>query len=464
MANVEKLSLADNIAKVRVVVSPDEVNKQYKKIFRELRKNINIPGFRKGKIPPNIIRQRIGNEQITGAVADELKNFVLEQALDELGMTPRHGDTVWHEEAEPVENEAAEFEVSIPVLPEVELPDYRSFELSVPYLDVTDEMRDTFRRRLLRRYTKLEDKDGPAAEADAAQVSFTSVDTESEEDSPLAASELEYYIGDEGNFPGWDEQITGMSAGETREFDFTVPEDFSDPRVAGNPHKVSLTVNKVMTRDEPELNEEFVKETLQMESMEQFEEFLDETLSRERDQQYLQMKSETALNSVLDKLEVEISEDMITDELDGLVKDYDRQLRQSGSSLDEYLKDSGKTLPEYRESLKPAAIRKIKTFLTVKAISEQEGIQAQSEDFQRYAMYLMQYEGVPPDQIRELMKNHDFMREATYQILREKVLLHLAEAVPFESKESDDEASETKGSDGGSGELEADEIGGSSSK
>ena len=136
-------------------------------------------------------------------------------------------------------------------------------------------------------------------------------------------------------------------------------------------------------------------------------------LHMERDQQVQQMKSELVMQKLCAELEAEISADMIAGELDGLVKEYDAQLRQHGSSLDQYVKDKGQTLAEYRETLTETAVQKIKVFLAVKTIAETEEMNATGEDFQRYAYYLMQREGVPAERLKELINNPEFMREAT---------------------------------------------------
>ena len=143
------------------------------------------------------------------------------------------------------------------------------------------------------------------------------------------------------------------------------------------------------------------------------------------------MKSEMALRRITAEMQVEISEDMVEDELDGLVKDYDTRLRQQGGSLDQFLKEKGQELKEYRQELRSAAVQKIKVFLAIKTIAEAEDLNATADDFRRYALYLIQYEGIPPEKLKELMDEPEFVREATFQILREKVLAHIVESVRF---------------------------------
>jgi trigger factor len=431
MATAELLSRQDNIARIKATIGATEVDDHFKHVYREFAKGIDIPGFRKGKVPENVIRQRVGMESITSACADALKRFAISQAVEELKLTPRYGTTRWASEPDPEPGQSIEYEFSLPVLPEVTLPDYRAFELSVPVLAVSDEMKATYRRRLVDRFTEYPEKEGAAEKDDGLLVAFTSASADSDEPLPLAADNLMYTVGDEGNFPGWDEHLAGSKAGDEHNFDFTVPEDFSDPRVAGQPVKINLSVESVHEVKPPTLDDAFVKEHLRLDSADKLDEFIDEALDRERDQQVHQMKSDMGLRRLTAELQAEVSDDMVEDELDGLVKDYDTRLRQQGGSLDEFLKGKGQELKEYRQELRNAAVQKIKVFLAIKTIAEAEDLNATADDFRRYALYLIQYEGIPPEKLKELMDEPEFMREATFQILREKVLVHIVESVQF---------------------------------
>lgn len=437
MATAELISREDNIARLRVTFGPEEVDRCFSAVYRELGKSIKIDGFRKGKIPPAVIKQRVGAAAIAEAAGDDLKREAVGVALEELKLSAR-GDVRWQSDPDPTEGQASTYEFSLPVLPEVTLPDYRAYELTVPVLSITDETKDRFRQRMIERFTKYPEKEGAATGGDAVVLSFTSTDPQSGEATPLGANDLSLIIGAEGNFPGWDEQLSGLAAGGEREFDFTVPPDFSDPRVAGKPVRVSLSVKSVHDVEPPTLDEAFIKEHLHLDSQEEFDQYIETTLVRERDQHVQQMKSELVLQKLTAELDAQLSEDMINDELDGLVKDYDQQLRRNDSSLEQFLKEQQRTLKEYRDSLREGAIQKIRVFLTVKAIAEAEQLRTSQEDFQRYAMYLMQYEGVPAEQMKELLRNEGFLREATYQILREKVLAHLAGSAKFNEEEAVD--------------------------
>lgn len=436
MPTAKLVSRDKNIARVKVSISAKEVGQQYKLLYREYSRGTSIPGFRKGKIPANVIRQRIGVEALNDAATDILKDYAVREALHQLGLESRAGNTDWHTLPEPVEGQPAEIEVSIPVLPEVKLPDYSAFELTVPSLPVSEMMKERYKSRLIERFTNYPDKEGAVETGDAVKFMFKTRYKDSGEAAPFEHDEMLLVIGLEGNLPGWDEQFIGQERDTKVEFDNTLPENFADPRVAGKELAVLATITSVHTVEEPKLDETFVKEHFRLDSLEEFETFIQTNLEHERDQQVLQLKQELAAQKLLDELEVEISDDMLALELDGLVKDNNDRMHRYGTNLEAYLKDKGQSLPEYRETLKEPSIRKIKMFLAIRAIAKEQSLNATAEDFQRYALMMMQQEGIQPEQFKELLGHEEFVNEATFQIVREKVMRHLALSAKFTEEEA----------------------------
>ena len=439
MANTELVSREANIAKLKVEVSAEEVGKIYQQLYRQLAKEVNLPGFRKGKVPPNVLRRQLGQETVDEAAADNLKDYAIDQALTEHNLSPR-GNPQWHSDPDPEEGASITYELSIPVLPVVTLPDFASFEITVPKLEVTEDMKARFKERLAERYTEYPAKEGAAGGGDALTLAIKSQYADSGEDAPFAIERMMYVMGQEGNLPGWDEKLTKQSAGTDLTFDYEMPKDFADQRIAGKTLKIELKVLEVNAIERPDVDEGFVKSHFNMDTMEDFEKFVDDSLNRERDQQAVQVRIDLAMQKLLAGLEAEITEDMITDEIDGLVKENDHNLHQYNSSLEEYLKQKGQSLGEYRDSLREPAINKIKHYLAIRTLSEQENIQASNEDYQRYAMLLIQREGIPADKVGELFRNRDFFNEATYQIIKEKAhaLVGLRVKVISEGNDPDD--------------------------
>ncbi len=443
MSTAELVSREQNIARIKVSISAKEIDQQYKYLYREYSQGANIAGFRKGKIPANVIRQRIGTDALNEAAVDIVKDFAIREALKELKLESRAGHKDWHTLPEPEEGKPCDVEISIPVLPEINLPDYSSYDLTVPSLPVSAEMKNRYRARLKERFTEFPDKEGVPETGDAVKFKFKTKFKDSGEPAPFEHEEMLLVIGMEGNLPGWDEQFEGKEAGTEVQFDNTVPDNFADPRVSGKELEVAATINSIHTVVAPEIDEAFVKEHLRLDSLEEFEDFIQSNLEHERDQQLVHLKQELVSQKMIEELDVEISEDMITTELDGLVKDNNERMRSHGSSLEEYLKEKGQSLQEYRETLKEPSLRKIKMFLAIRTIANEQSLQATAEDFQRYALMMMQQEGIAPEQFKELLQHEEFVNEASYQIIREKVMHHLANSAKFNVDDTD-ESGETE--------------------
>lgn len=437
MPTVELISRQENVAQVRVQLEAADVDRTFKAVYRQLAKELKVPGFRPGKVPPNVIRQRIGIDTLRGEVDDRLRQFAVNHALQELELTPRGGQPRFEGDLQPQEGEGVAYEFSIDVLPEVKLPDYSDWTIEVPRVELNDELKQRYEQRMIDRFTQTEPKDGPAEEGDLLTIGIHSKFAETGEEAPFGGHDIGFVLGREGNLPGLDEELANAKAGDEKDIEYKMPDDFADKRVAGKALNLLIHIDKVETITAPALDEEFLKDKLGMENRAQFDEYMEASLQREIETQLLQTKKEAAMDRIVREMEADISEDMVKDEIDGMLQENDRTLRRHGGSLDKYLAETGKTIGEYREGLQQPALNRIRFFLGAKAIADREGFEASREDFGRYAYFLMQREGIGPEQMQELMKHREFFNEASYQIVLEKVLNHLVDKVQFKVRGED---------------------------
>ncbi|MCB1220043.1 MAG: trigger factor [Planctomycetales bacterium] len=441
MSDATLISRENNIAHIQVLISAEDVGRHYRSFYKDMAKRFNIPGFRKGKVPSNVLRQKIGKETVDENVGSMLKDFAIQVGLRKLNLIPRAGTPQWHSEPEINEDIELNYEVSLPVLPEVKLPDFSKFEITVPKLNVNDAMKDRYRERLAERFTEWEEAEKVSEIGGGILFHFTSTNAETGDETPFKHNEMRYVIGREGNLPGWDTELTGLKAGEEKTFEYDMPENFADLRVAGKKLNIKVNVDKVFDLNEPEFTEEFVTEKLRMESLEKFNEFVTESLNQETEIQFEQNKQDLVMQKVLAEMETDISDDMINDEIDGLMQENEQTLRRYGSSLDEYLKEKGQDLKEFRESLADTAERKIKLFLAVREVAAQNNIQVTNQDMQNFALRLMREQGLEVEQIQQLLNNRDWVNQAHYQITSEKAVRFMADQVVVDVDEKEyDEA------------------------
>ena len=442
MSDATLISRENNIAHFQVSLSAEDVSRHYRSFYKDMASRFNVPGFRKGKVPANVIRQRLGEEAINDNMAEALKDFAINTGLQKLKLIPRNGAPQWHTEPEPADNTELSYEVSLPVLPEVKLPDFSKFNITVPILNVNQAMKDRYKERLAERFTEWEEVERATEFGDGIKLEFSSTYVDSGESTPFRHSEMRYVIGHEGNLPGWDTEFTGVKAGDEKDFEYDLPENFADQRVAGKKVSINAKIGTVFNLIKPEFTEEFVKDKLRMDSLDKFEEFVDQSLAQETRIQFENNKQELVLQKVIAELEAEISDDMINEEIDGLVEENDATLRRYGSNLDDYLKEKEQDLKDFRASLMETAERKIKLFLAVREISAAAEINVTTEDMQNYALRLMREQGLEAAQVQQLLQDRNWINQAHYHILSEKAIRFMAEQVVVDVDEKEYEPEE----------------------
>jgi len=427
----ELVESADNKATIRVTFEPEEVSRSYASVLNEYRQNLKVPGFRKGKVPRNIILSRVGEDEVRETVRERIKAAAFRESIDELKLEIRSQNPRFIDDPTPIEGQACEFTFEIPLLPEVTLPDYEGFRIPLKRVEASEKLLKQYRDRLLERFVEYEEKDGPAEMGDAIVYDLQSTFDDGEKEAPLRHKDALYILGRDDNLPGYDEHFAGATAGNDLTFEYVMPNDFPNRAVAGKTLILEAKVKAVKTVKRPEVTESFVKENYKMDSLEEFDRYLRETLDYELSEEEKQYKESVAIDHLLGRMAVNISEDMIKDETDYLVSVRERRLRAAGHSLSEMLKESNQSLDDYRQGLREEASRRLKEFLAVRAIARAEEMSVTDEEMSRYtAMFMRQYKVASKD-MKKLLKNREFVNDAMMEIMRAKAIKHVAESAHF---------------------------------
>ncbi|MET1003917.1 MAG: trigger factor, partial [Propionibacteriaceae bacterium] len=257
-SSVDRLS--PTRVKLTVEVSFDDLKPSLDKAYREIAKSVNIPGFRKGKVPPMVIDQRFGR----GAIIQEALNDALPkfygEAVAENSLNPLAQPEVEVTKLE--DGDSIEFTAEVDVRPEFDLPDFSTLTATVDAIEVTDEQIDTQLTGLRQRFGSKSVVERPAATGDLVTIDL--VATKDGEQLPDATAEgLEYEIGTSGMLDGLDEAVTGLSAGESADFASTL---------VGGPQKgegadITVTVTQVQEQELPELDDEFAQTASEFDSL-----------------------------------------------------------------------------------------------------------------------------------------------------------------------------------------------------
>ncbi|MDN4494520.1 trigger factor [Ureibacillus aquaedulcis] len=414
-----------NIGTLTIEVPAEEVNKAIDKAFAKVVKEINVPGFRKGKMPRPMFEKRFGVEALYQDALEILVPDAYSNAIDETGITP-----VDYPEIDGTENfakgENFTFIAKVTVKPEPKLGDYKGLEVKKSETVVTDEEVEAQIEEQLARKAELEIKEDEAiVTGDTATIDFEGfLGEEAFEGGKGEDYALE--IGSGSFIPGFEEQLVGLKAGESKDVVVTFPEEYHAEELAGKEATFKVAVKEVKTKVLPELNDEFAKEIdPEVESL--------EALRAKIKEQTVEQKKADAESTLRDELvekaaenaEVEIPESMTHNEIHRMIEEFGQRLQMQGMTLDLYYQFSGQDEHALHEQMRPEAESRVRVSLVLEAIAKAENIEVTEEDVKAELEKMSGQFGMTADQIlaalggtTEILEN-DIRTQKTVEFLVE---------------------------------------------
>jgi trigger factor len=380
---------------VEEVKVKDGLDKAFKKVVKE----INVPGFRKGKMPRKMFEQRFGTESLYQDALDFILPDAYAAAVDEAGIDP-----VDRPEIDIVKMEQGEnliFTATVTVRPEVTLGDYKGLEISKQETDVTDEEIEAQLKEQQTRLAELVVKEEEAiVEGDTAVIDFEGFLGE-EAFEGGAGEDHSLEIGSGSFIPGFEEQLIGLKTGEQKDVVVTFPEEYHAAELAGKEATFKVTVKEVKGKELPELNDELAKEIdSEVEGIDALRTKLKEKTTEDK-----KNAAETAIKDELvekaaDNATIDIPQAMIDAEVDRMLNDFTQRLTSQGMNLDLYYQFSGQDEKALRTQMIEDAQKRVKVSLTLEAISDAEGITASEEEINSEIEKMSGQFNMTADQIR----------------------------------------------------------------
>jgi trigger factor len=360
---------------LRIELEPLEVEKSLKQSYRRLVQRANIPGFRQGKAPREVLERHIGKE---GLLEDALNNLLpeaYEQALKEEQIEAIASPRVDIVQTEPVVITAV-----VPLKPVIELGDYRSIKLTPKKAEVTREEIDAVIEQLRRQHGTWEPVERPVAFDD-----LVTMDVESQvEDKPFInqpGAQYQVMPNQPSPAPGFADQLAGMKVGEEKEFKLTLPQDYSPPELAGKEASFKIKVNEVKQQHLPELDKEFAQlVSPDLKTMAALRKRLTGNLSIQAEQRTREEFEEKVIDAVVDLSKVEFPPVLVETEIERLMEQQARWMQESGLGLKEYLSRMKKTEEELREETRPVAAKRVTRSLVLNKVAEAEKIEVTDEE------------------------------------------------------------------------------------
>ncbi|MBP3038257.1 trigger factor [Bacillaceae bacterium Marseille-Q3522] len=376
-AQVEKIE--GNKVVLTVEVNEEQVNKGLDAAFKKVVKQINVPGFRKGKMPRGMFEKRFGAEALYQDAVDILLPEAYANAIEESGIEPVDAPEISIEQIE--KGKTLIFKATVIVKPEVKLGEYKGIEVEAFDTAVTDEDVENEIKELQEKNAELVLKEeGKAENGDTVVISFEGfVDGKAFEGGKGENHSLE--LGSGQFIPGFEEQLIGIGAGEEKEVNVTFPEEYHAAELAGKPAVFKVTVHEVKTKELPEIDDEFAIDVdEEVETLAELKEKIKTRLEHDKQHEAEHHVRDTVVQKAIDNAEVDIPTVMIENEVDRMKKEFEQRLQAQGINLEMYYQFSGQDEAALREQMKEEAEQRVRTTLTLEAVAKSENIKATDED------------------------------------------------------------------------------------
>lgn len=392
-----------------VTVPAEKVDKALDQAFKKVVKQINVPGFRKGKVPRQIFEQRFGVEALYQDAVDILLPETYGEAIDETGINP-----VAQPEVSVTQIEKGKdfiFDATVTVEPEVKLGDYKGLEIEKQDTELTDdELQESIDHSLGHLAEMVVKEDGAVENGNTVNIDFTgSVDGEEFEGGQAEGYDLE--VGSGSFIPGFEEQLEGMKTGEEKDVVVTFPEEYHAEELAGKEANFKTKVNEIKYKDVPELNDEIANELdSNAETVDEYKENLRKRLSEQKATEAENTEKEEAINKATENTTIDIPEAMVNTELDRMIQEFGQRIQQQGLDLQTYYQISGQNEDQLREQMKDDAEQRVKTNLTLTAIADAENVEVSDEDIDKELEKMSEQFNISVEDIKSTLGNTDIVK------------------------------------------------------
>ena len=394
---------------LKVTVPAEKVNKALDQAFKKVVKQINVPGFRKGKVPRPIFEQRFGVEALYQVAVDILLPEAYGEAIEETKINPVAQPEINVTQIE--KGKDFEFEATVTVEPEVKLGDYKGLEIEKQDSELTDQdLQDEIDHSLGHLADMVVKEDGAVEEGDTVNIDFDGyVDGEQFEGGQADGYDLE--IGSGSFIPGFEDQLVGVKTGEEKDVVVTFPEEYHAEELAGKEATFKTKVNEIKYKEVPELTDEIANELdSDANSVDEYKENLRKRLSEQKAQDAENVEKEEAINKVTENTTIDIPQAMIDTELDRMVQEFGQRIQQQGLDLQTYFQISGQDESQLREQMKDDAEQRVKTNLTLSAIADEENIEVTDEDIDKELEKMSSQFNISVEDIKQTLGNTDIIK------------------------------------------------------
>ena len=431
---VEKLE--KNMAKLTIEVSAQELEAAIQSAYQKNKSRISVPGFRKGKVPRQMIEKMYGKEIFYEDAANALIPGAYDKAMEEC-----EESIVSSPKIEVVQIEAGKpfiFTAEVALKPEVKLGKYKGVKVDKEVITVTEEEVAAEIEKERENNARTIEVEGRAVEdGDIATIDFegfvdgVAFEGGKGENYPLT-------IGSGSFIPGFEEQLIGKNKDEEVDVNVTFPEDYHAEELKGKEALFKVTVKEVKTKELPEVDDEFAAEVSEFETLAEYKEDIRKKLTEKKEKEARNAKEETVITAIIEDSAMEIPDAMLETQQRQIVDEFAQRLQMQGISLEQYFQFTGLDAEKMLEQAKPQADRRIKSRLVLEAIVAAEKITVSDEDYEKEIERMAEVYNMEKDKVREMLGENETAKK---QFMDDLAITKAADFVVSQAKETKKRAS-----------------------
>lgn len=412
-AKMEKIDV--NIVKFEVKVEAEKFDAALTRAYKKNVKNFNVPGFRKGKVPMNVVKKYYGIE----VLLEDAVNFAIEgsysEVLKENNIVPVDYPKI--DVVEVGEGKDFVYTAEVTVYPEVELGEYKGLSIEKKTYEVTEEEVSKKLKEMQEKNARVEAKEeGTVENGNIAVIDFKGyVDGEAFQGGEGKDYSLE--IGSKTFIDTFEEQLVGAKVNDTVEVNVTFPENYGKEELNGKPAKFEVTIKEIKVKELPELDDEFAKETSEFDTIADLKADVTKKLEEANTERAEREFEEAVITAVSGNAKVEIPEVMVEKEVDKMVQNLQQRLQYQGLTLEQYFQFTGTDEEKMREYMRANAQTKVKVDLVLEAIEKAENIEATEEEIREKAVEVAKMYSASEDE-----KMIDLLMQSQQAALRADVI------------------------------------------
>ena len=406
-AKFEKLE--GNQGVLTVEVDAETVSTSLDSAFKKVVKQVNVPGFRKGKMPRPLFEKRFGVESLYQDAIDLMLPDAYTAAVEETGIEPVDRPEIDVEQIE--KGKSFIFTAKVIVKPEVKLGEYKGIEVEKFDTTVTDEDVDNEIKALQEKQAELVVKEeGKAELGDTVVMDFEGfVDNEAFEGGKADNYSLE--LGSGQFIPGFEEQLVGLGTGESKDVEVSFPEEYHATELAGKPAVFKVTLHEIKGKELPELDDEFAKDVDdEVETLDALKEKIKSRLEHDKKHEEEHHMQDTLVEKATAGSEIDVPQIMFDNEVDRMLQEFEQRLQMQGMNLELYFQFSGQNEQALRDQMKEEAEQRVRGSLTLEAIGKAENIEASEEEINEELEKMSSQYNMTVENIRTALGNLDALK------------------------------------------------------